>query len=242
VEVNKGTLWMPGAGDGAPATIKVPNPLAIPNALVNLLHMQGLVIMPHNVLATINDFVQSSGHPMGQQWECICKWCLVASQAGANRKSKVFLDTSPVTIDNKGFNRWVGNRLDVSVGPCPSVSTVVLMRMAGNQQGMDYLALYTILARTIGSNMLQCSQSITRQVGAAGATGGKTALTTGKGFDQDQIAKLKDACSIRNAQQIPPIWSVIQASKGKRFDTYRAHLAKSIDSWCRLPLAPHQLQ
>jgi hypothetical protein len=71
-------------------------------------------------------------------------------------------------------------------------------------------------------------------VGAAGATGGKTALTTGKGFDQDQIAKLKDACSIRNAQQIPPIWSVIQASKGKRFDTYRAHLAKSIDLWCRL--------
>ncbi len=37
VVVNKGTLWTPGAGDGTPATIKVPNLLAIPNALVNLL-------------------------------------------------------------------------------------------------------------------------------------------------------------------------------------------------------------
>jgi hypothetical protein len=63
--------------------------------------------------------------------------------------------------------------------------------------------------------------------------GNKTALSTGKGFDQDQVAKLKDACGIRNAQQ-PPIWSVIQATNGKSFNTYRAHLAKSIDVWCCL--------
>jgi len=34
---------------------------------------------------------------------------------------------------------------------------------------------------------------------AAGATGGDTALATGKGFDQDQIAKLKDAFGVHNA-------------------------------------------
>jgi hypothetical protein len=44
-------------------------------------------------------------------------------------------------------------------------------------------------------------------------------------LDQDQIAKLKDACGVRNAQQIPAIWSVIQSTKGKSFDTYRAHIA-----------------
>jgi hypothetical protein len=84
----KGTLWMPGAGGGAPATIKGPTLLAIPNALVDLLRMQGPAIAPHNVLATVNDFVQSSGHPAGQQWECIRKWCLVGSQAGANGKAR----------------------------------------------------------------------------------------------------------------------------------------------------------
>jgi hypothetical protein len=34
---NKGTLWTPGATDGATAAIQVPNLLAIPNALVDLL-------------------------------------------------------------------------------------------------------------------------------------------------------------------------------------------------------------
>ncbi len=107
----------------------------------------------------------------------------------------------------------MGNRLNISVGPCPLASTVALTGTAGNQQGMDYLALSTMLARTIGYKMFQFSQSITPQVGAAGATGGKTALVTGKGFNQDQITRLKDACGIHNAQQIPSIWSVIQASK-----------------------------
>jgi hypothetical protein len=38
VEVNRGTLWMPGATDGPPSEMTVPNLLAIPNALVNLTH------------------------------------------------------------------------------------------------------------------------------------------------------------------------------------------------------------
>jgi hypothetical protein len=61
--------------------------------------------------------------------------------------------------------------------------------------------------------------------------GNKTALSMGKGFDQDQIAKPKDACGVRNAQQIPAIWSIIQVTKGKSFDFYHAHLTKSIDTW-----------
>jgi len=53
---------------------------------------------------------------------------------------------------------------------------------------MDFLELSKMLSTTIGTNMLQFSQAVTPTVGAAGATGSKTALATGKGFDQDQIA------------------------------------------------------
>ncbi len=156
----------------------------------------------------------------------------VVSQASTNGKSKVFLNTNLVTIDDKDFNRWVGNRLDITFGPCPLVSAVSVAGTASIQQVMDYLALSKMLGTTIGSSMMQFSQAITPTVAAAGATGGKTALATGKGFNQDQIAKLKDACGVRSAQQIPPIWSVIQATNGKSFDTYRAYIAKAINTWC----------
>jgi hypothetical protein len=98
---------------------------------------------------------------------------------------------------------------------------------------MDYLFLFKMFATTIGSNMMQFSQAVTPTGGGARGTGNGTAPATEKGFDQDQIAKLKDACGVRNAQQIPAIWSVIQSTKGKSFDTYRAHIVKSIDLWCR---------
>ncbi len=64
--------------------------------------------------------------------------------------------------------------------------------------------------------------------------GQMTTINTGKGFDHDQIVKLKDACGISMAKEIPHICSVIQSTKGKTFDANRAHLAKSIDSWCRI--------
>ncbi len=63
--------------------------------------------------------------------------------------------------------------------------------------------------------------------------GQTTTINTGKRFDLDHIAKLKDACGVSMAKEIPHICSVIQSTKGNTFDTYCAHLAKSIDSWCR---------
>ena len=232
VEANRGNLWTPTAGDGTPSVLGVPNLLAIPNILVDLLRNQGSAITPHDVLATIDEFIQDSGDP-GQQWEYVRKWCLVAGQANTNGKSKVWLDTTPVTVDDEDFDRWVGTRLDIAFGPRPPTAAGPSAGVTGNQPAMDFLKLSQMLSTTIGTNMLQFSQAVNPTGGPVGATGSETALATGKGFDQDQIAKLKDACGVPNAQQIPAIWSVIQATKGKSFDSYRAHIAKSLEMWCR---------
>ena len=67
-EANKGTLWTLTAGKGAPTELKVPNLVAIPNMLVNILRTQGSAVTPYDVLASINAFVQQSGEP-GHHWE-----------------------------------------------------------------------------------------------------------------------------------------------------------------------------
>ena len=53
--------------------------------------------------------------------------------------------------------------------------------------------------------MFQISQAVAPTVGAGGASGSDTALANGKGFDPDQLAKLKDACGVSTTQQIPTI-------------------------------------
>jgi hypothetical protein len=187
VEANKGNLWTPTVGDGAPAKLKVPNLVAIPNMLVDLLRNQGSAVTPYDVLASIDDFILQSGEP-GDHWEYVRKWCLVAGQANATGKSKVFLNTTPVTVDDEDFDRWVGTRLDIACGPRPATSAAPVAGMIGNQPAMDFLVLSKMLSTTIGTNMIQFSQNVTPTVGSAGTTGGDTALATGKGFNQDQIA------------------------------------------------------
>ncbi len=128
--------------------------------LVNLLQNQGLAVTPYDVLASIDNFVQQSGEP-GHHWEYARKWCLVAGQANAKGKSKVFLDTTPVTVDDEDFDRWVGTRLDIAFGPRPTTSAAPAAGMTGNQPAMDFLALSKMLSTTIGTNMMQFSQTVT---------------------------------------------------------------------------------
>ena len=96
---------------------------------------------------------------------------------------------------------------------------------------MDYLALSKMLATTIRSNMMQFSQAITPMGGGGEPRATKQPLPLEKG--STKIGKLKDACGVRNAQQTPAFWSVIQSIKGMSFDTYHIHITKSINLWCR---------
>ena len=122
----------------------------------------------------------------------------------------------------------MGNRLDVSLSPRPLVATSAPQP---TPKASNTAAEYIALSKMLATNMLQFSQNIAAQVGtAAPIGGGNTALATGKGFDQDQIAKLKDVCGVRVGAHIPTIWAVIQASKGKSYDFYRANISKAMET------------
>jgi hypothetical protein len=150
---NQGTLWTPGGNKGISEAIKMPNLLAIPNALVNLLCSKGPSITPHDALVRVDGFIESSGHPHGQQWEFIRQWCLVAGQSGPNGKSKVFLETTPVTINSKEFDHWVGQKLDITLGLWPAGATHS-KKTSTSTSALDYLTLSKMLVTTIVTNML----------------------------------------------------------------------------------------
>ena len=137
---------------------------------------------PHEVLRTIDEYLPNDAYTATLDWGLLRKWCLVASQSGTQQnKSKLNLDTTPVTIDDEEFDRWMGNRLNVSLGPRPLVAASAPQpATTASTNAAEYLALSKMLA----TNMLQFSQNIAAQVGTgAPISGGNTALATGKGFN-----------------------------------------------------------
>ncbi len=140
-----------------------------------------------------------------------------------------------MAIDDKEFDMWVENKLDMALGPRPMKTPNVA---AGSQPPIqDYLHMLRLLASTVGQGIMQFSQAVATQATTGGTAalgqGATTPLEASKGFNRDQIAKLNDACGVTSAKDIPHIWFVIQATKGKAYDTYRERLKKSIKAWCR---------
>jgi hypothetical protein len=148
-----------------------------------------------------------------------------------NSKSLLLIKVNLVAIDNDEFDTWVGQKLDVALGPqptqAPQAVTTPQPLMA------DYLQLSLLLAATVGQGMMQFTQALAPQAEPGAAALGQTAsLETGKGFDSDQIAKLNNTCGIKLATDSPHIWYMIQTTKGEVYDTYRDHFKKFIKSWC----------
>ncbi len=207
-QANLGTLWKPTANEGTAVDVKVPHLLAIPNILVNVLRNQGTVATPADVLTAVDKIIASAITPK-TSWDLIHNWCMVAGQAGNNNKSHIFLDIDSVTINDKEFDLWVGQKLDSNLGPRPAIASA--SQQGTPNQAADYVNFSQILATSVGSSMLQFTQAVL----PSAVAGPATPLEMGKGFNKDQIAKLKDACGVIHARAIPNIWFVIQSTKGK---------------------------
>jgi hypothetical protein len=234
-EDNKNKWWTPSSA--LTSKLKAPYLLAMPNAMVEILRELGGASTPSNVLGAIDNVNQTmNGGVTEDQWKTVVEWCLIAGQSDANdRKSLLSIKVDSVAIDDKEFNMWVENKLDMALGPCPVKTPHVA---AGSQPPIqDYLQISRLLASTVGQGMMQFRQAVATQATTGGTAalsqGATTPLEASKGFDCNQIAKLKDACGVMSAKDIPHIWFVIQATKEKAYDTYRDHLKKSIKAWCR---------
>ncbi len=233
---NKNKWWTPALQ--MTSETKAPFLLVLPNTMVEILRESGGVSTPANVLAAIEEVrLRMDVGVLEDQWKTITEWCLVASQGDANnKKSLLSSKVDSVAIDDDEFDTWMESKLDMVLGKRPAGNWPPPNVVAQQPPLHDHLHMARLLASTVGQGMMQFTQAVATQsiAGGAGTLGqGTTPLEMSKGFDRDQIAKLKDVCGVMSAKDIPNIWSVIQATKGKAHDSYRDHLKKSMESWCR---------
>ncbi len=236
-EDNKLRWWTPSLQ--MTSETKAPYLLALSNVMVEILWESRGASTPADVLAAMEEVTLRMGGGLpDDQWKTITDWCLVARQADTNnRKSLLSIEVESVVIDDDEFDTWVESKLDMALGKRPAKHWPPQITTAPQLPEHDHLQIMArLLASTVRQGMMQFTQAVATQSGAGGAGllgQGTTPLEMSKGFDRDQIAELKDACGVASAKDIPNIWSVIQETKGKAHDTYRDHLKKSIESWCR---------
>ncbi len=212
---NQNKWWT--LGTALTSKVKVPYLLAIPNVVVEVLRESGGAATPADVLGAIDTVNQTmNGEVTEDQWSTVIDWCLLAGQADRNgRKSLLSIELDSVAIDDKEFDSWVGAKLDLALNPRltknPQVATVTQPPL------QDYLQMSRLLVSTVGQGMMQFSQAVATQASSRGTAtlGPANPLETNKGFDRDQISKLKDACGVMAVRNIPNIWYVIQTTKGK---------------------------
>ncbi len=124
--------------------------------------------MPSDILGAIDDVNQTmNGGVTEDQWKTVVEWCLIAGQSNKNdRKSLLSIKVDSVAIDNKEFDMWVENKLDMALGPRPTKTPHVA---AGSQPPIqDYLQMLRLLASTVGQGMMQFSQAMATQATTVG--------------------------------------------------------------------------
>jgi hypothetical protein len=111
-------------------------------------------------LTTINNVITNGGMTEVQR-ETIRQWCIVAGQAGGNKKSLLGIDASLVVINDNEFDTLVGHKLDIVLGPRQASMTAALV--PGPNTLPDYVQMSRLLAYAVGQGMMHFTQAVTPQ-------------------------------------------------------------------------------
>jgi hypothetical protein len=184
--------------------------------------------MPHKLLDAIEYHLASPDTELdnGDKWGLVQKWLLLASQkdggGGKPTKSKLYiaLTTEALLTNDDLIERWISNRIDSMLGPCPDVSLQMTVGMQGNMAVVQNMS--GIIASKVG-----------RDLGAA-MRGPQQSTTTGAGdeakaYMQDQHATLLGGAI--NMQYLRKIWRLFKSAKIPNYDHRRRAIKANMLRW-----------
>jgi hypothetical protein len=231
-----GKLWDPSPHDRARVENHVPKLIALPLRAVKLYQEFKGVVMPHELLAAIEQHLASDETSLdnGDDWGLVQKWLLVASQRDdgggdpAKRKPFLALRADPLLSNDPLILRWTNDRLDASLGRCPdlmSSSTTV-----GIQGNMDVVQnMSGIIASEVGKGLGVAMQNVTK-AGPAHLPG-NGAGDDAKPYTQDQIATLLGFHGAMNVSYLTKIWRLFKSAKVPNYDYLRRTIKSEMIRW-----------
>jgi hypothetical protein len=161
-------------------------------------------------------------------WDLVLSWCLLAAQrnSGGNN-SHLSLAVEAVTEgDKEYFVRWIDQRMDSTIGPRPGSGPGGTSNM-GTSSGLmvhDQAKLSALMASEVGKGVALGLRAVGHGNRNPTHMGGGYDTDIGKGYTKDDIAALMGFAGVYSSSNLPDIWEVFNATKGKNVDAYRRHI------------------
>jgi hypothetical protein len=230
----RGNLWAPTivGNDGGEGTIKAPVLLAIPLVLFQALRAKKKPLMPHKAYKITMGIVDAAPDVIKAQadWDLVLSWCLLAAQRNlVGNSSHLSLAVEAVTEgDDEYFVRWIDQRLDSTFGPRPSLGPGGTANMGTSSAlaAHDHAQLLALMASEVGKGVALRLRAVGHGNREPTHMGGGYDTNVGKGYTKEDIAALMGFAGVYSysGSNLPDIWEVFNATKGKNIDAYRRHI------------------
>ncbi len=158
-------------------------------------------------------------------WDLILAWCILAAQQNTYGNSHLSLSVEAVTEGNNDyFEKWINQRLDSTFGPRPGTGLAGHAGMGGVTLPHDPVHVSAIMATEVGKGVALGLRAAGHLHRDASQLGGGYKMETSKGYTKDNIAAIMGFTGVYNGHNLPNIWELFNATKGKNINAYRHHL------------------
>ncbi len=216
---NYGKLWSP-TRDGTEVDIVVPCLLILPPLFVKLIKDAGKSLMPHEVWALIQEYIDPHTLPDNCKEACsfVRAWCLVAGQAQTqDRDSHLAFGLDVVTKqDHDGsLATWLDTRLDTTLGQCPHQPGYhgTTGGLPHYQQGSPITA--DVITQVVGQGLALGYQHMLPQRGAVAPTaaGGQAYKSNDTTYSADDVCAVMAFRGIEDPVDCQVIWTIFLEKK-----------------------------
>lgn len=232
-----GNLWDPTGQDGTRTELLVPRMLALPLWAAKLYHNFNGAVMPHELLAAIEQHLASPVTALdnGDDWGLVQRWLMVAAQRDdgggdpTKRQAHIAFATGSLLSNDALIHRWTNDRLDATLGrridPNRLGTTVGIQGNMAIVQNMS-----GIIATEVGKGLGVAMQNATKASTAAQA-GTSGAHDDTKPYTQDQVATLLGFHGAMNVSYLTKVWRLFKISKAPNYDHLRRAIKSEMLRW-----------
>ncbi len=235
----RGKLWVPDQNYQAGWTaMKAPLLLAVLLVLFKAIQDKGKPLMPHKIWGLAIKIINKAADRAlaTTNWALILTWCILAAQQDTNGNSLLGLSVDAVTEgDDDYFAKWIDQRLDATFGPRPTTGPLGPAGRGGMGQVNDPTQVSAIMANEVGKGVALGLWAIGHLQRDPTQVGGGYETKT-KGYTKDDIMVIMRFAGVYDGKNLPDIWDIFNATKGKNIDAYYHHIFAPMKQyaydWC----------